>query len=88
MRHKTISRTKSFFIHLGMALALLIAGAFLLRHYSADYSTPESIAIILLVLGGIYAGIAIHQSDEAHRENMKRIEEHEAKWKTIEQLYK
>ena len=73
MRHKSISRTKSFFIHLGLALTFLIAGTILLRHYSADYSTPESIAIILLVLGGCYAGIAIQKSNEAHRENMERI---------------
>ena len=75
MKAKMISKTTAFFIWLGIGITLMIMGAIILRHYSSGYSNPESIAILLLVLSSCFGGVAIHQSDEVHRDNQKRLQE-------------
>ena len=75
MRTKMIRKTTAFFIDLGIGMALMIVGAIILWHYSADFSNLECIAIFLLMIGACFAGVAIHQSDEIHRDNQKRLQE-------------
>ena len=70
-----IRKTTAFFIDLGMGMALMIVGAIILWHYSTDFSNTECLAILLLMLGACFAGVAVHQSDEIHRDTQKHLQE-------------
>ena len=63
---------KSFFSYFGVGVALIIAGALIIRYDITGYSNLVVLGIAFLISGACFVGIVIDQGNEASLVNAKR----------------